>query len=241
MIRCSILLCVVLSILGCLTVDKSQFIIDRAIDYSGGNLYNENKIYFDFRNFQISVDENNGEFKYERTFEDSTGSHIQILTKQGLTYYIDSILQSPTKKKEESIIESINSQVYFTMLPYKLNDPAVIKEYLGTEFINGKEYHKISVTFQEEGGGVDFEDEFIYWFDLQDYSMDYLAYLFHVNGGGLRFREAVNSRNVKGIVFQDYNNYSPNEKTSLDSLSILFEKGNLKKLSEINIDNIKID
>ncbi len=64
--------------------------------------------------------------------------------------------------------------------------------------------------------------------------MDYLAYLYHTDGGGLRFREAINQRRVNGILIQDYVNLKP-EDEGIDIMTIaeLYEAGELKVLSEI--------
>ena len=139
-------------------------------------------------------------------------------------------------------IESINSVIYFALLPYKLNDAAVQKERLGKEEIKGKVYFKIGVSFKKEGGGEDYQDLFIYWFDVQDYSLDYLAYSFQVNGGGMRFRKAYNERFVQGIRFVDYVNFKPkSNQVKLETLGQLFVKNELEELSKIELDNIKVN
>ncbi|MEM9686700.1 MAG: DUF6503 family protein, partial [Bacteroidota bacterium] len=71
--------------------------------------------------------------------------------------------------------------------------------------------------------------------------MDYLAYEFHVNGGGLRFREAYNIRTVNGIRFVDYNNFKPKTKnTNIYDLDNSFENGELELLSEIILEDVEV-
>ena len=118
---------------------------------------------------------------------------------------------------------------------------AVIKEKVGEENIKGKGYYLIKVTFKKEGGGTDFEDEFLYWINKKEYTVDYLAYKYAVNGGGIRFREAYNPRVVNGLRFVDYNNYKENDlKTPLQSLGKLFETGKLMKVSVIELKDINV-
>lgn len=106
---------------------------------------------------------------------------------------------------------------------------------------NNQPYHKIKITFDPEGGGSDFEDEFLYWIHQTNHTVDYLAYSFHVEEGGLRFREAYNVRDIKGILFSDYNNYEPaSDALTLGELDAAFENSGLKKLSEINLENITL-
>ena len=94
--------------------------------------------------------------------------------------------------------ESVNSVHYFSILPYGLNDKAVQKKLLGETKIRGDNYYKIQITFSKENGGVDFDDIFIYWIRKGDFKIGYIAYLFHTNGGGMRFREVRKEHIIAG-------------------------------------------
>ena len=59
-----------------------------------------------------------------------------------------------------------------------------------------------------------------------------------VNGGGVRFRAAYNTRTVGGILFQDYVNYKAPVGTPLADLPVLYEKEELKKLSVIATESV---
>ena len=127
-------------------------------------------------------------------------------------------------------------------LPVGLNDAAVNKELMGKDSIDNKEYYEIKVTFDEEGGGEDHEDVYMYWIGTQNYQVDYLAYSFEVNEGGLRFRKAYNPRTIEGIRFVDYENYKmDNLSTSLDTLDDLYESRQLELLSKIETKNIEVE
>jgi len=81
----------------------------------------------------------------------------------------------------------------------------------------------------------------LYWINEETGIIDYLAYNYIVNGGGVRFREAINSRKINDIVFQDYINYKPESKeTPLNELDNLFENGQLKELSRIISEDITV-
>jgi hypothetical protein len=137
--------------------------------------------------------------------------------------------------------QSINSVMYFTQLPLGLGDSAVIASYEGATEIKGQDYEVLKVTFEQEGGGVDFEDIFYYWLHARDFTVDYMAYSYHTNGGGTRFRVAKNAREIEGIRFQDYENYKPSQHPiALDSLPYLWEAGALEALSLIENKNIEI-
>ena len=70
--------------------------------------------------------------------------------------------------------------------------------------------------------------------------MDFLAYNYQTDGGGTRFRKAIDQRRVDGVLFQDYENYKPQKRfVALDSLPFLFAQGQLLKVSEIKNENIR--
>jgi len=83
------------------------------------------------------------------------------------------------------------------------------------ELCTKNSYYKLKVTFDQDGGGDDFDDTYVYFFNKATFKPDYLAYDFHVNGGGMRFREAYNERYVNGIRFVDYNNMKPIDENSI--------------------------
>ena len=145
--------------------------------------------------------------------------------------------------KETAYSASVNSVHYFSVLPYGLNDRAVKRTYLKLLKVKGKEYHKIKVAFNKDGGGEDFEDVFMYWINTKTFKADYLAYSYNEDGGlGLRFREAYNERYIEGVRFVDYYNYKPkNENASLENLDNLFEVDGLSLLSKIELKNILVN
>ena len=119
---------------------------------------------------------------------------------------------------------------------------AVHAEKVGQASINGKTYYEIKITFSEEGGGEDFEDTYMYWINTEDFSVDFLAYNYHVNEGGTRFREAYNERTINGVRFVDYRNFKPKEQfPPLQSLDSLFTIGNLELLSKIDLEQVEVN
>jgi hypothetical protein len=58
----------------------------------------------------------------------------------------------------------------------------------------------------------------------------------------MRFREAYNERYITGLRFVDYNNYKTENTTiPLENLAKAFEADELKLLSKIELENIKVD
>jgi len=213
-------------------------IINASIASHGGDHYKNAHFAFDFRKYHYEYHYDHGRYSYQRHAED--GATRDNLTNDGFTRTVNGELVDLTDKKRKSYSNSVNSVHYFAFLPFFLNDAAVNKNLLGTTTVKGKAYYKIQVTFDQEGGGDDYDDIYVYWIDKVDYSLDYLAYSFHVNGGGVRFRAAYNQRKVGGIVFQDYVNYKYEKETPVANLDTLYENDQLVELSRIELKNIRV-
>ncbi|GAB3342795.1 hypothetical protein GCM10027429_32820 [Marivirga atlantica] len=219
--------------------ESADSIIKNAIEYHGGAAYDSVNVEFQFRDKRYQITQNHGNFKYKRVFVDSLENVLlDILTNNGLIRHYNDSLVELSAKDSSAYANSVNSVQYFAMLPQPLSDPAVIASRKKDVSIKQKEYYSIEVKFSENNGGEDFEDIFMYWFDKEDYSMDYLAYQYNTDGGGVRFREAYNSRVIDDIIFQDYNNFKASIGTPLIELPTLFEQNKLELLSKIELEFI---
>lgn len=220
----------------------AQQIVDNSIADSGGKLFNNHKVSFDFRDKSYVSDNVDGQRVFTRISELDSTIITDIKRGEEFERYINDSLVMVHDTMAVKYANSINSVHYFVRLPFGLNDGAVNKELLGKETINNKEYYKVKVTFDQQGGGDDFEDTYLYWFDKKSFKPEYLAYDFHVGGGGQRFRKAYKERYVNGIRFVDYENYKPkNNGTDILGIGKLFDKGELELLSKIELKNIKVE
>lgn len=223
--------------------DQAQIVIDRAIKAHGVDLCDHAIIEFDFRGRHYTSNRNGGIFQYERIFQDTVDEKAvrvrDVVNNDAFRRFVDEQQVSVSKKMQRAYSNSVNSVLYFVQQPYFLNDPAVRKEYLGEEVLEQEPYHKVRITFQQEGGGKDYEDIFIYWFHKEKYTMDYFAYYYETEGGGLRFRKAYNFQEVEGIRFADFINYKADfSKYTVEELGELHNQGMLEELSRIENDNI---
>lgn len=220
----------------------AQEIVDKSIDDSGGILFEDHTVSFEFRDRTYVSENDKGKKVLKRIFQVDSVTITDVKTGNDFQRHMNDSLVAVSDSLAGRYANSVNSVHYFARLPYGLNDAAVNKELLGKETIQGKEYYKIKVTFDQNGGGDDFDDVYVYWFDLKTFKPDYLAYSFHVNDGGQRFRKAYNERYVNGIRFVDYENYKPKDEDS-DILKIgqLFNSGELELLSKIELTDIKVE
>lgn len=226
---------------ACQSTNEARKIVEKAITAHGGKLYDQMFVEFDFRNRHYTATRDNGYFIYTRQFQDSTGLIRDILTNEGFVRTLNGDTVDLPEERAAAYTNSVNGVIYFALLPQALNDPPVITEKLEDVRIRGKEYHKIKVTFNTTGGSDVHDDIFVYWFEKDSSAMDYFAYLFYSDGGGIRFREAFNTRNINGIVFSDYKNYALNDTTfDVTRIDSLYRENQLSLLSEIRLENIQV-
>jgi hypothetical protein len=218
-----------------------QEIVDKSIAASGGLNYLDHNTSFVFRNKTYSSEHVDSKKVLKRIFFLDSVKIVDVKSNSDFQRFINDSLVHLPDSISNRYANSMNSVHYFARLPHGLNDPAVNKTLLGIESIGGREYFKVKVTFDETGGGDDFDDTYVYWFDKETYKPDYLAYDFHVNGGGQRFRKAYNERFVNGIRFVDYENYKAKDGDG-DILEIArkFEEGQLELLSKIELEQVEV-
>lgn len=231
--------------LSCGTSEKKsegEKIIEKSIEASGGENYVNAEIDFTFRNRRYKSKRNGDIFRLERIVKDSAGNTTHdVLSNEGLKRFVNSKAATVPDSMVTRISDGVNSVHYFVQVPFVLNSPAANKELLGEDEVEGETYYEVKVTFREEGGGTDFEDEFLYWIHKENFTVDYLAYRFFTNDGGIRFRKAVNPRLVEGIRFVDYQNYKTDDlSTPLRDLDSLYEAGKLEFFSDIQTENISV-
>lgn len=220
-------------------------IINKSIEVFGGEVFDAHTVIikFDFRDIHYKSTYTPEARVLSRFIKKENDTILDVLKGETFQRYVN---EMPIKVEDSMAVKytaSVNSVHYFSTLPYGLNDKAVNKTLLGEERIKTKDYYIIKVTFNEEGGGEDYEDVFVYWIDKQNFKANYLAYSYNEDDGiGMRFREAYNERYVNGLRFVDYNNYKAEDaSTELFDLGKAFKNNQLKLLSEIELENVKVD
>ncbi len=224
-------------------VNSASAIVDSSYQFYGADVINEKSVTFDFRKHEYRYVHSDSGLVRQRILKESSDSVVSdVWYENELQRFINGDPIELTGKEEKAYKNSINSVFYFAFLPKNLKDPAVNLSYMDEVRLNGKLYHKIKVTFDQEGGGEDYQDVYLYWFDQKDYSMDYLAYSYITEGGGMRFRSFKNRRRFQGIAFQDYINYKPkSDDIGLEYTDQAFERGNLTEVSRIELENVRVD
>jgi hypothetical protein len=221
--------------------ENAQEIIQKALHQSGFDK-SSFSVDFDFRNYHYTFIRKPSFYSFSRsTIQKDVEVKDVMTSSKPLQRFIDGKMILLSDSLQRVYSNSLNSVMYFFQLPKPLQDTAAINELVGAVVIHGETYWTLKVTFKEEGGGEDFQDEYRYWINQKNHEIDYLAYNYLTDGGGTRFRRAVNKRKIEGIFFQDYVNYKSFQKfEQLDSLPSLFEKKELKQVSLIENKNIRV-
>ena len=227
---------------SCNSTPSAKEVLQKAIEAHGGNKIYNSIVSFDFRDKHYEATYKGGSYTLTRTFTDSLQNKVKdVLTNSRFERSVNDSLVALSKEWQTKYSNSVNSVIYFFRLPFNLQDPAVTLTYIGKGEIEGNTYYKLKVSFAEDGGGEDFTDQFVYWFNVETYTLDYLAYEYATNGGGKRFRKAFNKRNVNGWLLSDYHNYKPLDiKVPIETYDQYFTEGGLKKLSEIVNKNVQV-
>lgn len=222
------------------TPSAAQLVVDEAIASHGLNGFDRKQVAWDFRNKHYTATFQRGKFRYEKEHRDSLQT-VDVITNDELFREQNGTMILLTARDSNAIREDVNSVIYFSLLPHFLNDPAVIKADAGKATLAGQPYDKVMVTFEQQGGGRDFQDTFVYWFHEDKRTLDYLAYNYLDAEGGARFRKAINPVIQSGIRFQDYINYEPTTKRrDILNFDLLYEQDSLKELSRIELKNISV-
>ncbi|RAJ05848.1 DUF6503 family protein [Arenibacter echinorum] len=224
------------------TTLSAQEIVDKSISVSGGEQYRANDIFYKFRDYQYASEWKDGDRILKRIRLTDSTKVVDVRGNRGFSRFVNDSLVTLKDSIANLYANSVNSVHYFAYLPYGLNDRAVNKELLGHVTVRDKEYYKVKVTFDQEDGGKDYEDIYLYWFNKETFKCDYLAYKFYVDGGGIRFRVAYNERFLGGIRFVDYENYGASVGDSeFYDVDVLYEKNKLKLLSKIELEDISVE
>jgi len=217
---------------------KAEQLVAESITAHGGARYDTAHYGFTFRDKTYTFKNDANGYRYTVDSSKESDSIRDVLENGKLTRTVNGEKVALSQKDNGVFTEALNSVIYFATLPSKLNDKAVIKTDAGTATVKDQEYELLGISFDKEGGGKDYDDKFMYWINADTKIVDYLAYSYSTNDGGVRFRSAFNPRTVGGIHFQDYINYEVAIGTPLIAIPSLYEKGNLKELSKILTEDV---
>ena len=150
------LLILLLLVMSCQPKENAltaQQIVDKAIETAQLKKLANGELSFDFRDHSYRAIRNNGGFVLERIKKTDTAVVVDLINNDGFMRTVHGLPYAVPDTMAFKYSESVNSVHYFSVFPYGFNDGAVNKKRLEDVSIKGKDYFKIEVTFDQEGGG----------------------------------------------------------------------------------------
>ncbi|MBA4054870.1 MAG: hypothetical protein C0490_09175, partial [Marivirga sp.] len=132
-------------VIACSSQTDPQNIIDKAIETAGGEKFLNSTISFDFRGRHYITRRKGGIFSHERVFKDSVSTIHDFLTNEGFHREVNGVKAVIPDSMAAKYTRSVNSTIYFALLPYGLNDPAVKKKFLGKTAFDSQPYFIVEV------------------------------------------------------------------------------------------------
>ncbi len=219
-------------------------IVDRAIEYHGGDLYRHSETELDLCSksgcFRLTAHVDGDRWAYTVTGK-SGDSQLRVRSSHdAVAVRRDGEEKAVAAGAEQKFRDWAMARVYFCFLPFRLNDPSVLKQDLGLVGWNGRRLHKVKVTFRA-GTSTDAGDQYMYWFDPETARLEYLAYSYDDNSGGLRFRRAVRHRRIGGLLFFDQENYGADGPgLSVDAIDPAYVRDAMRHVSTVRLEGIRV-
>lgn len=199
---------------------------------------------FTFRGTPYTATHDGGRFRYARTRTEGGRAIEEVVDNAGTHRFVDGAAVELPPDEAAALHTSVNSVVYFALLPYDLDAPAVRARTLAPDRIAGEPYRRVEVTFAQDGGGGDWQDRYVYWVHDGRATIDYLAYSYEPTAGdtaraetGSRFREVIGTTEAGGVRFQDYRNLTADSiGTEIERYGELFGAGRTFAVSEVRTE-----
>ncbi|MEO0557433.1 MAG: DUF6503 family protein [Bacteroidota bacterium] len=252
-----VLLCLVFGLAACTPTPggpqgdpEALELVERVRAQHGVGTLDHAEVTFSFRGTPFTLRRDGTTFRYARTITDDAGRQLEeVVDNTGARRFVDGVEVDLDEVEADRVMTAVNSVAYFALLPYSLTDPAVRVRALGPDSIGGQAYDRLEATFAQEGGGIDWDDRYVYWLRQPDATMDYLAYSYAVTPGdtsrnetGTRFREVLGVEEVSGVRFQNYRNLTADSigPRDLERFGDLHDVGQTWTISDILLDSIRV-
>jgi len=251
-IRPLILLILLASAVGCGAGDSgSSFslppnmppIVAKSIEFHGGSLYEGSAM-------TMTITSLSGSFQIEATRQGGQFDHVVVgknrqdierrvrVTNDSVQEWLDGEEVDLDEQGTTRARAFVDARVFFPLLPYTLNGGDVNYDDLGLENWEGRDLHKVRVSFTP-GTSNDADDGYMFWFDPETGQMEQFGYDFD---GGLRFRKGIEFQRVDGLLFSTQENYAiDGDRVPVDTLSPEYVAENMSLLSTVVISDVAVE
>ncbi len=200
-------------------------------------MYNDAELGFDLDGQSYRVARVDDSYRYTAHDKNAGREVYRELNNLGYFEHLNGKMLELSAEDSSSQAGDIHASVYFALLPFSLDDPQLQAEYLGEDSLDGRAYHRLGIRNEDGFGLQEGLAEFLYWFDTESFRLDYLAHSLAAKEG-TRFRKALNSRRVNGIVFQDYEVFRGPGIDSLHMIAELYASDRLLSISRKTLSGI---
>lgn len=239
-----IFLCLLAGLGVAATAAAAPPIVERAIAHHGGELYERAEIAFDVCSksgcYDVRTRTDGGLF--DHAVAGRVGEHRREVrwSNDRLEVRHDGEPVAVAPGDERVYRDWAMARIYFALLPYRLADPSVRHEDRGLVDWRGRKLHQVKVTF-EPGTSTAADDEYLYWFDPETGRVEYFAYSYSGNPGGLRFRRATHHRRIGGILFFDQENLGvEGPGLSVDLIDADYVDEKMRPVSTVELKNVDV-
>ena len=251
-IRPIFLLILLVSVAGCGAGDSGNSlslppnmppIVAKSIEFHGGSLYEGSTMTMTITSlsgsFRIEATRQGGQFDHAviGTNRENLERRVQV-TNDGVQEWLGGEQVELDEQGTTRARAFVDARVFFPLLPYTLNGGDVNYQDLGVENWEGRDLHKIRVSFTP-GTSNDADDGYMFWFHPETGQMEQFGYDF---AGGLRFRKGIEFQRVGGVMFSTQENYAINgDRVPVDMLSPDYVAENMSLLSTVVISDVMVE
>ncbi len=233
------------ALLGDETTPHRLAIVEKAIEHHGGDLYRHSETELDVCSksgcFHLTARVDGDRWAYTVAGKSGDSRRRVISAHDGLQVWKNGEIEAVEAGEEQRYRDWAMARVYFCFLPFRLGDESVYQRDLGLVDWDGRRLHKVKVTF-EPGTSSAAGDEYLYWFDPESARLEYFAYSYDDNGGGLRFRRAVRHRRIGGLLFFDQENHGADGLgLSVDEIDADYVRDSMRHVSTVRLDPIRVE
>lgn len=221
-------------------------IVERTIDFHGGELYERSETRMTLGSaggsFDLRVRRVGGLYEIEvaGTLPDGTPRRA-LVTNDSVREWRGGEELALDEEGTARTRRFVQARVWFPFLPYGLLGDAVRHQDQGLERWGDRTLHRVKVTFAPGPDGAT-ADEYAFWLDPATGRVEQYAYAYDrgTPQGGLRFRTAHRYRRVGGILFYDVHNFGIDRPdVSVDQVDPAFVAG-LQAISEVELTEIEV-
>lgn len=216
-------------------------IVDRSIELHGGPRLAHSQVSFVITSlsgaYRVETMRDGSLFDFRVTRQREGVTTVYRHASDAVEKWVDGKKVDLDEAGKESVKKTVAARVYFSFLPMNLNDGNTFKEDQGLERWDGRQLHRVKVTFREDSSnGAD--DAYLFWFDPETARLEQFAYSFN---GGLRFRTLDNYRVIDGLTFFDQENYAIDASgLTVDLIRPRYVDEQMKHLSTVRFTDIVV-